>query len=224
MVRRAGLVVVGSKALALALSVALLVLATGAAAASTPEGVLVIHSNQRATPAAIVIESTLGKVVPDALQRPVEFFSEYLDIEWPSTKTYASAEAEFLRQKYSGRNIRIIVASAQDALRFAIQFRDRMLPGIPVVHIAVAKDILERISLPADVVGKTVDLDPKDTLELALRLQPSAKRMVIVLGAAERDRIWEQRLRTAVGRMEGHPEVSTLLDCPLPTSCAGLVR
>ncbi len=193
---------------------ALWLLATGAAAAATPEGVLIIHSNQRATPAAIVIESTLGKVVPEALQRPVEIFSEYLDIEWASSETYAAAEAEFLRQKYSARNVRVIVASAQDALRFAIQFRDRMLPGIPVVHIAVSKDILDRTPLPADVVGKTIDLDPTKTLELALRLQPSAKRLVIVVGAAERDRIWEQRVRKALGRMEGHPEVEYLAGLP----------
>ena len=105
------------------LSVALLLLATSAAA--TSEGVLVIHSNQRATPAAIVIETTLGKVVPEALQRPVQLYSEYLDIEWASTETYAAAQAEFLRQKYAGRNIRVIVASAPAALGFVIRFRDQ---------------------------------------------------------------------------------------------------
>lgn len=214
--RRLGTVVVASKTAALAaiaLSVALLALAT-AAAAATPEGVLVIHSNQRATPAAIVIETTLGKVVPEALQRPIEIFSEYLDIEWASSETYAAAEAEFLRQKYSARDVRVIVAAATDALRFAIQYRDHMLPGVPLVHIAVAKDTLERISLPADVVGSSIDLDPQQTLEFALRLQPSAKHLVIVLGAADRDRIWEQRVRKAVGRMARHPEVEYLVGLP----------
>ena len=190
----------------------LLVLAT--AAAATSEGVLVIHSNQRATPAAIVIENTLGKVVPEALQRPVELYSEYLDIEWASTEAYAAAQAEFLRQKYAARNIGVIVASAPAALGFAIRFRDRMLPGVPVVHIAVAKDSLEQASLPPDVVGKTIDLDPTQTLELALRLQPSAKRLVIVLGAAERDRIWERRLRKAVGQLEAHLEAEYLVGLP----------
>ena len=47
-------------------------------------------------------------------------------------------------------------------------------------------------------------------LELALRLQPDARRLVIVLGAAERDRIWEQRLRKAVGRLEGPVEIEYL--------------
>lgn len=181
-----------------------------AAAVTTPDGVLIIHSNQRVTPAAVIIENTLRKVVPEAIPRPVEFVSEYLDVEWASSGEAAAAQAEFLRQKYHGRRIRVIIASAPQALQFATKFRDRMLPGVPVVHVAVATDQLGA-SLPADVIGTTVDLDPTSTLELALRLQPDAKRLVIVLGAAERDRIWERRLREAVRRLEQRVEVEYLL-------------
>ena len=113
----------------IALSVALLVLAT--AAAATSEGVLVIHSNQRATPAAIVIENTLGKVVPEALQRPVELYSEYLDIEWASMEAYAAAQAEFLRQKYAARNVGVIVAAAPAALGFVIRTATASFPVFP---------------------------------------------------------------------------------------------
>jgi PAS domain S-box-containing protein len=209
---RATVAAASAPALTIALAVAVLILATAASAAS--EGVLVIHSNQRATPAAIVIENTLGRVVPEQLGRPVELYSEYLDIEWASTETYAAAQAEFLRQKYAGRNIRVIVAAAPAALGFAIRHRDSMLPGVPVVHIAVAKDSLDQASLPPGVVGKTIDLDPTQTLELALRLQPGAKRLVLVLGAAERDRVWERRLRKAAGQLEAPVEAEFLVGLP----------
>src|SRR5207344_220767 len=121
-------------------------------AATPPEGVLVIHSNQRPTPAAVIIEDTLRKAVPDALKRPVEIYSEYLDIERFPLDTYAVAGAEFLRQKYHDRNIRVIVASAPQAVQFAAKFRERIAPGLPVVHIAMPRDQLERMSLPSDVV------------------------------------------------------------------------
>ena len=183
-------------------------------AADTAPGVLVIHSNQRATPAAVVIEHTLGSVVPDAFHRPVDLFSEYLDIEWTSTDAYATAQVEFLRQKYSARNIRVIVASAPPALQFTLKFRDRMLPGVQVVHVAIPVDQLDGVSLPADVVGKSIDLDPTETLRLALHLQPGAERIVIVLGAAPRDRIWERRMRKAVAQLEKHPEVEYLIGLP----------
>ena len=112
------------------------------AAAAVTEGVLIIHSNQRPTVAAIVIEDTLRKVVPDLLKRPVEIYSEYLDIERTPIEGYADVQAEFLRRKYAGRNIRVIVAAAPDAVKFAVGSRDRMLPGVPVVHIALPRDQL----------------------------------------------------------------------------------
>ena len=199
-----------------ALSAALLVLALHAGAADLPEGVLVIHSNQRPTPAAIIIEDTLRKAVPDGLKRPVEIYSEYLDIERFPVDAYAGAGAEFLRQKYTDRNIRVIVASAPQAVQFATKFRERIAPGVPVVHVAMPRDQLERMSLPPDVIGKSIDLDPKETLELAFRLHPDAKRLVVVVGAAERDRIWEQRVRAAVARLETPIAVEYLSGLPTP--------
>ncbi|HET7097646.1 MAG TPA: hypothetical protein VFJ68_09670, partial [Casimicrobiaceae bacterium] len=116
-----------------------------AAEPGTP-GVLIIHSNQRPTPANIVIEDTLRKVVPEGFRNPVEIYSEYLDNEWASVQKYGVAEAEFLRAKYGERNIRVIVAVALPALQFVAQFRDRDFGGVPVVHIAVARDRLDQLS------------------------------------------------------------------------------
>jgi len=164
-------------------------------------GVLIIHSNQRPTAAAGVIEDTLRKVIPGEFGQPVELFSEYLDIEWPSFDRYADALKESLRSKYADRNVRIIVAAAPQALRFAISVRDAQFPGVPIVHIAIPRDQLSTLKLGPDIVGSAIDLDPAPTLQLALRLQPHARRIVFVLGAAERDRLWEKRLRDATGRV-----------------------
>src|SRR6476659_4030107 len=112
--------------------------------AGATEGVLIVHSNQRITPAGVVIENTLRGVVAGGIKRPVEIFSEYLDTEWTTSEAFAVAQAEFLRQKYSVRDIRVIVASAPQALEFVAAYRDRMLPRVPVVHLAMPKDQLER--------------------------------------------------------------------------------
>jgi hypothetical protein len=41
------------------------------AAETTPPGVLILHSNQRPTPAQVIIDDTLRAVVPQELKRPV---------------------------------------------------------------------------------------------------------------------------------------------------------
>ncbi len=209
---RAGLA--GSAAKAIALAAGLLLIAAHGVYAAIPDGVLIIHSNQRPTVAGLIIEDVLRKVVPDRPERPVALYSEYLDAEHPSIDSYGAAAAEFMRGKYGGRNIRVIVAAATPALQFALESRDRMLPGVPIVHIAVPREQLARMKLPADVVGRAIDLDPAATLELAVRLHPDAKRLVIVLGAAERDRTWGRRVRAAVERLGVRLDVEYLSGLP----------
>jgi signal transduction histidine kinase/ABC-type uncharacterized transport system substrate-binding protein len=177
------------------------------AADTQAPGVLILHSNQRPTAAGIVVEDILRTAIPGGYQRPVRLYSEYLDEEWVSSSNYGEAEADFLRKKYGARNIRVIVASAITALRFTSAFRERMFPGVPVVHIAIARDALERMTLAPDIIGKTTILEAAPTLELALRLHPEAKRMAVVLGTSDRDRAWEKRIRAAMPAFEKSVQV-----------------
>ena len=200
-----------------ALAAVLFAFAARADAAAPPDGVLVIHSNQRPTPAAVIIDDTLRKVVPDALKRPVEIYSEYLDIERFAVETYAGAGAEFLRQKYAERNIRVIVASAPQAV--ALRDRNFATALFPACRWFTspcrATNWNACRSRPMSSAGPSISIR-RTTLELAFRLHPDAKRLVVVVGAAERDRIWEQRVRGAVARLERQPEVEYLSGLPTP--------
>lgn len=189
-------------------------LAGHAGATAAAPGVLILHSNQRPTPAQVVIDDTLRNVVQDDLKRPVQLYSEYLDNEWASLERYGAAEAEFLHDKYGGRNIRVIVADALPALEFATKFGDRIVPGMPIVHIAVARDRLDPTTLPANVAGNFEDLDPTPTLRLALRLHPDARRLVAIRGGTELDGLWDKRVRTAVGQLGSGLSVEYLAGLP----------
>ena len=196
---------------AVALAAALLVCAAQAAENSPAEGVLILHSNQRPTPGQVIIDDTLRAVVPREHKGPVLLFSEYLDDEWTSLQSYGLAQAEYLRGKYAQRNIRVIVADALPALRFVTQFQDRLFPGVPIVHLAVAVDRVDRSTLAAGVVGVLEDHDPTPTLQLALRLHPDARRLVFIRGAGEADRLWDTRIRGAVERLESGVQVEYFL-------------
>jgi signal transduction histidine kinase len=181
-----------------------------------PPGVLILYSNQRATPAQVIIEDALRAAVADGSKRPVTVYSEYLDDEWTALAAYGPKQAEFLREKYERRNIRAMVAMALPALKFGMQFRDRIVPGVPLVHLAVASDRVDRKTLPSDVIGTFEDQDPTPTLELALRLHPDVSRIVLVRGASDLDRRWDARIGTAVDRLGTQVSVQHLSG--LPTS------
>jgi hypothetical protein len=184
------------------------------AAETAPPGVLILYSNQRPTPAQVIIEDTLRTVVADGFKRPIELYSEYLDDEWASLETYGAKQAEFLRDKYERRNVRIIVAVSVPALQFLTRFRDRIAGGVPVVHILVARDRLDAATLPPAFLGNFEDNDPTPTLALALRLHPRATRLVVIRGASERDRLWDRRVRAAVEKLGKAVEIEYLAGLP----------
>lgn len=198
---------------AVALSAALLVCAAQAAENSPPPGVLILHSNQRPTPGQVIIDDTLRAVVPRD-PTSVLIFSEYLDDEWTSLQSYGLAQADFLREKYARRDIRVIVADALPALRFVTGFRDRLFPGVPIVFLAVAGDRVDRTALQLSIVGVLEDHDPTPTLQLALRLHPDARRLVLIRGAGEADRLWDKRIQGAVERLESGLQIEYLSGLP----------
>jgi len=195
---------------ATALASALFVAAGHAADLPSREGVLIIHSNARPTPAAVIVEDAMRQVLANSLGRPVEIYSEYLDAERFPTPDNAATAGEYLARKYGDRNIRVITASAAQALQFAIAFRDRISASVPVVHVGVPKDQAESMTLLPGVVGATADLDPTPTLRMALQLQPDARHIVVALGAAERDRLWGDRVRSAMKRLPGDVDAEYL--------------
>jgi C4-dicarboxylate-specific signal transduction histidine kinase/ABC-type uncharacterized transport system substrate-binding protein len=172
--------------------------------------VLILHSNQRPTPGQVIIDETLRTVVAREYKAPVLIFSEYLDDEWTSLQSYGLAQADFLREKYARRDIRVIVADALPALRFVTGFRDRLFPGVPIVFLAVAGDRVDRTALQLSIVGILEDHDPMPTLQLALRLHPDARRLVFIRGAGEADRLWDKRVQGAVEQLESGLQIEYL--------------
>ena len=170
---------------------------------------LIVHSNQRPLPAGVLIDDTLRKAVAAGVGRPVELYSEFLDSERAISDDYDKLHAEFLNRKYSGLNIRVIIAVVPQAFEFVRKHRKRLLPAVPVVHLSMPHELLPA-RLPPEFVGATIDLDPTPTIELALRLQPAARRLVIVTGAGERDRVWDRRIDAAAGRFKDRLEIEYL--------------
>src|SRR5208282_5950448 len=93
----------------------------------------------------------------------------------------------------------VIVASGDTGLAFLLKNRAQLFPGTPVVALG-STSLQSPDPLPIDVVGRPVELDSTQTIELAFRLHPNARHLVLVTGASEWDRRWEARLRSEVPR------------------------
>ena len=179
-----------------------------AADVDEPFRVMVLRNTSQYLPAGILQDRGMREVFAAKGPRNVEFFVETIDTMWFAR---SEIEPEFLslfRKKYGSRKIDLLMAAGADALDFALRFRQRLLPGIPIVFYNVSEDALRGRLLQAGMAGVVLRFDVPGTLELAVRLQPDARRIVVVNGTSSYDRNWLRRAREALQAHEGRFEVS----------------
>ena len=185
----------------------------GSAWAQTAAGrnVLVLFSNGRLLPANVEIDRGLSAGFASRPDMHAELSVEFLDAPKFSGPAYADTVAAYLRDKYAKRVPEAIIAMGPEALEFVLGQRAQMFPQASVVHMAVAAERLQALApLSSDVIGVPLNLDFLGTVELALRLHPSKRRLVVATGAGEWDRNWEARVRREATKLEARLSVEYL--------------
>jgi PAS domain S-box-containing protein len=164
-----------------------------AAAPSTPKNVLVLYSftDRKALDSVEVLKSATRTHTGS----PVNFHIEYLETQRFESPGYENGVSEQLAGAYRRQKIDLVIPYAYPALRFAVEHREQIFPGAPIVFSSVAPDRLEGQKLWPGVTGITIDVDLHGTVDLALRLKPDAKNAAVVVGSSEFDRFWLTRIK-----------------------------
>ena len=191
----------------MALSVVLLLCAV--AAAGTPPHVRTVvvltPDNALGSPGSAQFNQGLRATFA-ASSDDIQIRFEPLDISRFQDARGRALLADFLRQKYAGQKIDLLVTGLAPSLDFALEHRQTIFPGVPIVFAALDGEELRKRALPADVIGIPIEMDLVGTLDLALRLQPETRRVYVIAGSSSFDRRWEgvarQRLRPYESRVE----------------------
>ncbi len=146
----------------------------------------------------------------------VEIHSEHLDVSRFGDADYPQHLAEFLRRKYAGRKVDLVIAALASALDFALKHREQAFPGVPIVFCAVDQREVDARKLPPDVIGVPIKMDLAATLDVALRLHPRTQRVFVITGKASFDMQWEAEARRTFRVYEAELEFVYLSG--LPTS------
>jgi len=185
------------------------------ARADDSKRVLILHSNQSTLPATNIVDSGIRREMQSQLPGRVDIFSEFLDSERFPERQRDDWMAAFLRDKYAAHPVDLLIVTAGPALNLLLQRRAWLFPGTPILFSAIRENNELLQNLPPNVTGLTSHLDPVPTIELALRLQPEARQLVVVTGTAEIDRDWEGTARLALRSYEGRLPVSYLAGLPM---------
>jgi signal transduction histidine kinase len=188
---------------------------SGMVMAAEPRDVLVLYSNGRLVPGNVEVEAGLQESIRSSSERPVQVFSEFLDLPAFGGADYEATMARYLREKYASHPPSVVVVAARDALDFSLRHRAELFPGVPIVHTAVFASFPEPLgALPADVVGVPVEYDILGTIEQALKWHPGVRQVVFVSGSTPRDLQWEQLFRRTAKHLASPVEVVFMAQLP----------
>jgi signal transduction histidine kinase len=197
-------------------TIALAVLALSLAAAEPETRILILNATDPYLPAYQVIDAAMRETLAKDTTRHFAYFSETLDAQRFDWKQY---EAEFLAllvRKYKGLSIDVIVPVTQPALDFVINYGQQLWPGARIVFHGISAHALENAALPARVTGVVTREDVGGTFDLAQRLQPHARRILVIAGVAELDQHLVDETRKMLAGRPQTAEVEFLLGLSQP--------
>jgi signal transduction histidine kinase len=181
-----------------------------------PFRVLILRNTSQYVPAAIVQDRGMRDAFSALKTRNVELFVETMDTMWFDR---SEIEPEFLslfRKKYGTRKIDLLIAAGADALEAAQRLRESLQWTVPIVFYNIAEDALRGRAIQSNTVGLALRFDLPGTLDLAVRLQPDARHIVVVSGTSPYDRNWLRRARDALRTYESRLVVSYWSGLRLP--------
>ena len=170
--------------------------------------VLILHSYNYTFPATTIVSEAVRQRLLERSPQGLEIEAEYLDLARRPDEAHALRMANFLREKYANVHFDLVVVIGFTGIPFIQKYRDVVGSGVPVVFSDVTRATYEAIKLPSDITGVISELYPEKTLELAERLQPSARRLVVIGGSDNLDRRWREAARKAIEAR--NPKLETL--------------
>ena len=177
----------------------------------TQKKVLVIHASRQDAPYTVLIERAFRKTLGDGLAGHLDYYTEYIDFGRFSAPEYQMAMRDFLRRKYAGQRLDVIITEGHAPFEFVVRHREEIFPGAPLVF---SLEEGEWRPIP-NATGVVFPIDMKSTLELALRLQPHVKRVFVIRGASEFDLFYEKIARWQFHEYEGRLAFTYLPPMPL---------
>ena len=157
------------------------------------------------------LQEQLSRVDPTA----IELYSEYLDTVRFQDSAHKDRIAAFLAAKYEGVKLDAVVAMGPAALLFALERLDWLSDKVPIATGAVSPSTFEGISDTSRIYGVLNNFDVQKTVDLAARLHPEAKRLIVLTGSSDFDHRWRDTAEEKLGANYAGLAVSHLSDLSL---------
>ena len=159
--------------------------------------VLMISTASRFSPGSGVVEQNIVNKLQELGPRRIEFYSEYLDIIRFPSASYQRLFRDYLHVKYADQPPDLLMLIYVGNLVVAEKFLGQVFPGVQIVLAGLTEEEVPVGKFGSHVSGIAQGTDLRGTMELILRLKPETRRIVVIAGTAEVDRITLSRAKEA---------------------------
>lgn len=161
------------------------------APAADQKRVLVLYSTRIDTQFPTTGDRQFPRLMQQGLGTKPDYYPEYIDAARFPEPDYTLALDDYLKAKYAGTRLDLVIAAQKLALTFVSQHRDELFRDVPVVFIS-EDDSIPRM---ANSTGVVVARDYRRTIEFARKLQPDTTHVFVVTGSSSRDNLMQATAR-----------------------------
>jgi PAS domain S-box-containing protein len=122
--------------------------------------------------------------------------------------SFLASEAETFRSRYAGLKLDLVVATSPGPLDFSVQYRDKMFPGSPIVFTGLGSRQFAGKTWPPGVTGVMLPVGLRETIDLALRLEPDTENVAVISAL---DPFWIEATQHDILRYNGRVKEILLL-------------
>lgn len=178
-----------------------------------PKRILLLHHYGREIPGVVLFEQGFENVLRSQAQSGVELYRETLEAYRFPGEAHAQFVRNYLKQKYAGRQIDVVIAYTDTSLAFVTKYRDELFPGVPLVYVVSRRP--EAGTEPPLSTGVWAGPNVKETLQLALRLQPSTQQVFVISGPLNGNQMMEVEVKDQLREFEKRVRLNYLTSRPL---------
>jgi signal transduction histidine kinase len=176
--------------------------------------VVLLYDERTDLPGLSILDARLVQTLSAGLPG-VEIYRESMDLSRFQSDRYPRLLRDFLRAKYAGKKVDVVIAALGPALDFMLAHGSKVFPGASTVFCGIDRRDLSARRLPPDVTGVILKREFAPTLQMAGLLQPETRHVVFVAGSSEFDRRLVDQARAEFQAVRPQVPVQYLTGLPL---------
>ena len=190
-------------------------------AASAPElkpvrRVVVFYELGLSSPAVALLDREMRAVLDNSPYQ-IELYPEYLETTLFDDPAEQQQFRESYIRKYQNHRPDLIIALGPSPVLFIVDAHEKFFADIPIVFGGTSEQQADNPMLDAHFTGCWTNFEPAKTLDVALRLQPDSKHVVVVGGTSNFDKHLEAIFRERLHSYESRLDFTYLTDLGMPT-------